>query len=75
MTFLRLGVDAPSGPWEECLVAIRGLMTCWTECDFKAGSALHAVLVTAVDIMDSETFQPGVLRCEVVAVFEQARAM
>lgn len=53
MTLLRLGVVELSGPWEECLVVIRGLRACGIECALRAGSVLYAVLVTDVDIVDS----------------------
>ena len=51
MTFLRVGVEDPSGPCEEFRVVTRGLTTCWTEFDFKAGIALSAVRVKVVDIV------------------------
>ena len=34
-------------------MAITGLRACWTEGDFSVESALHAVLVIEVDIVDS----------------------
>lgn len=54
MIFFRLGFADPSGPCDECLVVTRGLRACWTECDLKAGSALHAVRVTDVAMVDSD---------------------
>jgi hypothetical protein len=64
VTFLRVGVEVPSGPCEECLAVMRGLRTRWTDCDFKAVIALNAVRVTAVDIVDLQ--DDGMRRSQVV---------